>query len=220
MIYLTGDTHNTRHVNTLLEFKKLMKDDDIIIQLGDFGFPFYFNEKEERVLDNLNKSPGLLLFIDGNHEKFPALAELPVEQHFNGPVGVLRSKIWHLKRFNIYTINNQTFLALGGGDSYDKARRLWGYDWFPEEMPTSKELYDLMDSVKSVDYVLSHEVPAHLLPYRTESKLAQFFSIFSEQLQYIHWYCAHIHRNIIWPLARVTTLFNEVCHILAGVARV
>lgn len=76
MIYLYGDTHGDMEINKIAPIEQYTSE-DIIIILGDFGFPFY--PKEYAIKLNYTKSydywckwlstfPCDILFVDGNHD--------------------------------------------------------------------------------------------------------------------------------------------------------
>ena len=55
------------------------------------------------------------------------LSQLPIEEKWGGKVGVIYTKskpLYHLKRGEIYTINGQTILTIGGAESQDKDIRI------------------------------------------------------------------------------------------------
>ena len=78
MVHVTGDTHGeiSRFSEAFLQGESEWTKDDYIIVCGDFGFIFYDDEEEEKMLDLLEKKPYNILFIDGNHENFNALEGL------------------------------------------------------------------------------------------------------------------------------------------------
>lgn len=109
MIYVTGDTHGARDFFKLLspELSKLTKKDYVII-CGDAGV--VFNSKEAPYFINLySYLPFTVLFVDGNHENFDALNAYPEEIWCGGKVHRLSNSVFHLKRGQVYTIENRIF---------------------------------------------------------------------------------------------------------------
>ena len=58
------------------------------------------------------------LFCDGNHENFELLEEYPEEEKYGGKVGKISKRIYHLKRGEVYTIEEKTFFVFGRGKSF------------------------------------------------------------------------------------------------------
>lgn len=82
MIYITGDTHGEidRFSKLYLPDEQNWNNEDYLIICGDFGFIFDNGAVENWQLDELEKKPYTILWIDGNHENFKAIDEYPVEE--------------------------------------------------------------------------------------------------------------------------------------------
>jgi len=235
MIYLTGDTHGDfRRFGTKKwpEGKKLTKDDYVII-LGDFGGIWnpIENDKEENYwLDWLDDKPFLTLFVDGNHENFSRLNRLEEISMFNDKVGKVRDSIYHLKRANIYTIDNKKFFVMGGAQSIDKHRRKEYISWWKEEIPSEAEFRNGVDALKTneIDYVLAHTAPSHIIaeilypegmrvmrqdPYDGKfwDPVAHYFQYLTLNLhiQFRHWFFGHMHDHITIQ-SKYTCLYKEI----------
>ena len=67
MIYITGDTHG--------DFRKFnhlnLKDEDIMIILGDVGINYYLDDYDRNLKERLSKYNFKFFFIQGNHEERP-----------------------------------------------------------------------------------------------------------------------------------------------------
>jgi hypothetical protein len=74
----------------------------------------------------LNERPWTTLVVDGNHDNHDRLNQLPVEEKFGGKVGVIADSIYHLKRGEIYQIQDKKILSFGGAESIDKLSRIEG----------------------------------------------------------------------------------------------
>ena len=110
MIYVTGDTHAdwlTRlSFRAFPEGRELTKKDFVLV-LGDFGI--WDNSRREKYnLDWLEDRPWTTLFLDGNHENYDILDNLPVSEWNGGKVHSLRPSVIHLMRGQLYTINGQS----------------------------------------------------------------------------------------------------------------
>ncbi|MBM6867099.1 hypothetical protein [Collinsella tanakaei] len=87
--------------------------------------PWSGSNEEKYWLDWLGDRPWTTLFVDGNHECFPHLAELPVSDRWGGRVQVYpdHPSIIHLMRGEIYDIDGARIFAMGGAASHDKQWR-------------------------------------------------------------------------------------------------
>ena len=101
MIILTGDTHGALDIDKLMPeffpFKNLTKKDYVII-LGDFGFIWnrIQDTRERNWLKWFDDLPWTTLFIDGNHENHPRLAEFPEEIWHKGRTHRISESVYHL----------------------------------------------------------------------------------------------------------------------------
>lgn len=194
MLYITGDTHADwmRRLNqeSFPEQKEMTKDDYVII-LGDFGI--WDNTKREKYnLDWLDSKSFTTLFIDGNHENYDILNNLPVEEWNGGKVNFIRPSVIHLLRGEIFDIEGKKFFAFGGASSHDisagilepddpdfkrKKReldknpyslyRINHVSWWKEELPSEEEMQNgtvnLEKNDWKVDYVITHSPPASII---------------------------------------------------------
>jgi predicted phosphodiesterase len=108
MILVTGDTHGNIDFNKikLLSDKKILTMNDYLIIAGDFGAIWDKNtlDSDLSVYENLNFN---ILFVDGNHENFNLLNSFPVQKWNGGDVHVIRDNIKHLKRGQVFIIDNK-----------------------------------------------------------------------------------------------------------------
>jgi hypothetical protein len=172
-IFLTGDIHNYMDIRCLNskyfpEQKQLSKDDYLIV-LGDFGLPWDINisDTDKHWLDWLKDRNFTTLFVDGNHENFDYLNKCPTDLKFGSEVGKVWDSVYHLKRGNVYTINDKTFFVMGGAVSIDKLNRTEGLSWWKDETPSHKEFEHSLKTLDSygwgVDYVLTHTAPKSII---------------------------------------------------------
>ena len=180
MIYITGDTHNTIDMSNLstknMKFccKKFNADYHNIttaIVLGDFGLPWSACPVDERgihpkdktdryLLKWYNSKPFKVLAVMGNHENYDMIEKLPEIEMFGSKVLKVSKNIFYLKRGEVYTIEGNKFLVLGGARSQDKAYRIPHESWWPQEELSEEEKRNCFIRIKesggSFDYVLSH----------------------------------------------------------------
>ena len=150
MLYITGDTHGCIR-KWKEQIHPVLKAEDTIIVAGDFGVGGWKDEEdasvtEEQFYDWISKQPYSVLFVDGNHENFDKLYAYPVEMWMGGNVHKLRPNLIHLMRGEVYEIDGKKIFTFGGGYSIDKAWRVEGRSWWPQEMPSEKE-YENADAI-------------------------------------------------------------------------
>lgn len=217
MIFMTGDTHAEFYRFSSKRFpegKNLTKEDVMIIA-GDFGGIWdkdYSREYERHWLNWLNEKPWTTLFIDGNHENFDRLSILPLEERFGGIVGKVNDSIFHLKRGQVYTIDNKTIFTFGGGYSLDKSRRIPFISWWEEELPNFMEYkagFENLQKVNNkVDYIFSHTCPVsdfQVLQEKfgfdhkineEENPLREYLEGIKNTVDYKKWFCGHFHVDL------------------------
>jgi len=226
MIFVTGDTHGRIGIDRLFTDRNLLhltKKDTLII-LGDFGLIWDNSKRDSQLLDKLNDLPYQILFVDGNHENHDTLNELPIVDRFNGKVGKVRDSIFHLKRGEIYIIENKTFFTMGGAYSIDKGRRIEGRTWWPEEMPSDEEMIYAKDNLSknewSVDFILSHDCSLDTLGVVAAfggfsksikpNSLTRFLNDIEDKVNFKHWYFGHYHLDINEVVPKQTVVYKNV----------
>lgn len=133
---------------------------DVILHVGDFGvWPgmagVQFADAVAWLAEHYNIP---VFFIDGNHEDFDQVLNLP---RTRTGVGVLRRGVYHLPRGFTWEWGGRTFAAFGGAASVDRLLRYPGRDWWPQEMPTEYDLKNLREHVDGldVDVMVTHDAP-------------------------------------------------------------
>lgn len=193
-MFVTGDTHGMIDIEKIDTFYDIIKtlDDklpfnreapEFVMIAGDFGFiwkslweskskhgkatPTIAPDDLKRIENVFNYYPWTTLWIDGNHENFDVLDNLPTEERWGGKVSVITEKCIMLRRGEVYTINGVTFLAMGGALSVDKYRRVKGQSWWPQETISDQDynnaVVNLAKVQNKVDFVLSHTCPTSAL---------------------------------------------------------
>lgn len=233
MICIVGDTHGVHEVQKLFSyydrFEGYISSEDCFIILGDFALPYYpsndfQNERELRVLEELEKLKCKILIIEGNHEYFDYLYKCDEIDMFGSKVGKIRNNIYHLKRGNIYTIEDRTFFTFGGARSIDKDYQVSKGTWDYREVPSLDELKTAVQNLKKVnykvDYILTHTAPNLVFKQSVVPiKLIQDFhdpvmdmlDIFYKKVQFRNWYCGHYH--IDYTFDNFNFVFNTVRNI-------
>lgn len=185
-ILFVGDVHGK--FNYINEY---IKDDNpsMVISTGDFGYyPTFFEENIKNI--NFEKP---VYFIDGNHEDHWALKKLENN--------VIKNNLIYQPRGSYINVNKHNILFLGGANSIDKHSRIVGYDWFPEEILTEKDIYNIDDSI-NYDIIVTHTCPQII--FDKYLKLKTIENDFSRTvLQYVFekyipklWIFSHFHDNL------------------------
>jgi len=234
-IFLTGDTHNSRELmkkfnSKNFKIKKELTKDDVVIILGDVGSLTWDRSKETLYnLKWLDNQPFTTLFIDGNHDNFNILDNLPVKQLYGNEVGVLSDSVYHLKRGNIYEINGKTFLTIGGATSINKEWRIPEISWWDREVINNKEIENTYRNLEKynykVDYILTHTIFDKVADLLIKGKVekcptANFLKDIYNKVEFDKWVFGHFHidsRRDFIMLAEYasmfTCLYDEVVNI-------
>lgn len=207
MLFVTGDTHMPIDVSKLnakrFPRQKILTKEDFVIICGDFG-AVWDNGGEDRYwrkwLDDRNFTT---LFVDGNHENFDLLSQFPVMDFHGGQARRVGKSIYHLMRGEVFTFGGNTFFAMGGAASADRALRKEGVSWWAEELPGPEAYAHARERLASVDWqvdiVLTHCAPSDLqvqiAPELAPNQLTDFLQQVRERCTYRHWYFGHYHRD-------------------------
>ncbi len=229
MIYVTGDIHGSIDIRKLMEndITKQMTKDDYVIICGDFGLVWNFkreDRKERKWLKWLNEQPWTTLFADGNHECFPRLNSFPVKEWHGGLVHELRPKVLHMMRGEIFDIEGNKILFMGGAASHDRGpavgdtKAVIGKFWWPEEVPNEDEMRHAFQNLakhdNKVDYIITHCLPSNLQFFVKKGQyhadaITHCLEAIYQGVEFKHWYCGHYHYNIDVN-DRVTIIFSRI----------
>lgn len=198
-ILITGDTHGDLSLIRFQKAKKLKP--DYLIVTGDFGYLYDGSKEEVNALNQLEKMPYTILWVDGNHENFDLLKTYPDIEYKGGIAQQIRKNIFRLKRGEIYTIEGKTFFTFGGAKSIDRMFRTLGKSYWIEECPTDEEknygLNNLCKANNKVDYIITHTCPLdtlyEIIPYPEEDDLSNYFQFIKDNIMFDKWYFGHLH---------------------------
>lgn len=184
-IIITGDIHaEFSQLNRLINRHR----PELVICCGDFG---YWPHQNWGSFDDIKPQDSKILWCDGNHEDFWSLRDRKQDE--------IVPNVFYMPRGSTYTLpDGRVVMFMGGGDSIDKLNRTTGHTWFPEEVITQKDLYDLPDI--KIDIMISHTCPKALentmlevnkYKYGDPSTLAlqQLWEMYKPKL----WYFGHWH---------------------------
>lgn len=228
MIAITGDTHNMiddikmkAELFTQQAKRKLTKEDYLCV-VGDFGFLYRFNKNYKEILLMFENFPFTTLFVDGNHEDFDVINSLKEVDMFGSKVGKFTNSIFHLKRGEIYTIDDKKFFVMGGANSIDKEMRTLGFDYFFEEIPSYADELNAFQNIDKhfnyVDYVLTHTAPTFVvntvlhslnLTHKYNDQTEILLRHLELELEYKKWFFGHFHTDGLF-LDKFRCIQNEV----------
>lgn len=224
-LFVCGDTHgrtmDTKKISLKAwpEQKELTKE-DVLVQLGDFGwiwYPFGVNKEQEYWLNWLANRKYALLVVLGNHENYDIIDTLPEKEMFGGIVKYLVSsgrfgigEIYFAKRGEVYTIGNKKCFCFGGALSTDRGIEALGTSYWKQELPTHEEYeygFSQIDKHnRKFDYVFSHTCPSriieniiHKTPYteaRFNDPVAKYFDEIDNLIEFKEWHFGHFHTDI------------------------
>ena len=233
-IYLTGDIHgdvfNLWERVARNEDEEQITNKDLLFILGDMAFEFYsfysqdaklhYNDIEtQKEVKSINIQPTIIC-VQGNHD-------VPFkEMHGNrikkfGANMIESNGIYFCENGEVLTINDKTFLVIGGAYSVDKQHRLANnYPWFENEELNFDEMKNIYEKVKNkkFDYVLTHTCPYSEMPKEVflkfvnqkevNNKTELFLEKVKNNIDYKHWFCGHWH--IDKELEKTSFLFYGV----------
>lgn len=252
-IYITGDIHgDPKRLNRSLfsqqkEFKS--QDENFVIVLGDFGLVWDYhgeNAKEQYWLDWLENKNFTTLFIDGNHECYDRLDAFPVEEWNGGKVSYIRPHVLHLKRGQVFELEDKKIFTFGGASSHDiqdgilepddprikewsrdyfKMFRVNHRSWWERELPSKEEMdegvVNLAKHNNKVDYVLTHCPYTSLLAQigggmYQSDILTDYLQIIHQTVEYNRWCFGHMHIDKPFYYERAICMFENIDCISYG----
>lgn len=222
-VFITGDKHGSFLPLTGMAEHNQIHEEDVLIIAGDAGYVWDDNYKY-RVNTVAQTFPGTVAFIDGNHDNHDILNSLPVYKWNGGKAHKVGERVYHLMRGEVYNINGKNFFTFGGARSNDKDRRVEGESWWKEEDPTLEEFEygrkKLMENLKTIDFVITHETPMFARQFIKRTKLIEsdyhlpqlfdnWYEMISKEKNFKKWYFGHMHVDqLITPQLRA--LHNNI----------
>ena len=222
-IWLIGDPHGDYTVihNFYINHKDELSEnyeDNILIILGDAGFNYYLNKRDDFIKNKISKYPLTYFCIRGNHEERPShlylqfAANWHKESFFKNTVYVEDPypKIkYALDQGGKYEIEGNSVLVVPGAYSVDKWYRIQrGWSWFKDEQLSEEEKQELLEYLEpEYDYILAHTCPYMWMPYIQDLFLPQvdqsmvdksteiFLNEIVASTEYKRFYFGHYHDN-------------------------
>lgn len=226
-IYITGDLHG--QIENIKQFVEYNYDthcfdgSDIMILLGDAGFNYFLNKKDDEIKEAVSKLPFTFFVIRGNHEERPGYlhedykhtGSWRTEVFFENLVYV-EAKYPKIKYAmdgpNLYKIKNYSTVIYPGAYSVDKEYRLMnGWHWFRGEQLTEEEREWGLSLARGleVDLVLSHTAPLEFEPRdlflssinqsTVDKSMEKYLQEIHETVDYKLWCWGHYHASRAYP---------------------
>lgn len=193
-IFVLGDLHGNsrgemKFLNSRNFNKKSLTKEDVVVQLGDFGYYWYYPETHKYNSDYhwrkwFAAQPYTLLIVPGNHENYDLINNLPIEEKWGGKVFVEytnKGPIYIAKRGEIYIINGKKCLVMGGAQSGDismrksyndyleKKCKLYEVSYWNQETLSKEDMENAKNNLLKhnfcIDYVFSHTAPNEVIDY-------------------------------------------------------
>lgn len=223
MVYVTGDMHGDESRLYDKEWRKLKKD-DVLIVCGDFGFVWDDSQRERSTLKYLGSRKFTVCFLDGAHENFELIKKYRQTVWKGGRVHRISGNLFHLMRGEVFELEGNKIFVFGGGESLDKDIRMEQQHWWKTELPSPTEMARgatrLDENSGRIDYILTHEPPslvksAMLLRSGDAdhvNKLNGYLEEVARYCTYKQWYFGSLHEDRrITP--RHTCVFNKIIPI-------
>lgn len=206
-VFITGDKHGSFGSIFGLAEKNHLRESDILIIAGDAGY--VWDEDYIYRVETLQQFfPGIIAFVDGNHENFELLNSMEVQEWNGGLVHRVGERVLHLMRGQIYNIYGRNYFTFGGARSVDKDRRIKGESWWDGEEPDEEEIAIgkkmLLENLDRIDFVITHEAPLFArkkIPrdkpidddYHLPEIMEEWYEAIKEGKRFTKWYFGHMH---------------------------
>lgn len=170
--YITGDKH--RNFKKVIRFCQDMntRRKDVLIVLGDSGFNYYEDERDDKLKAEAAKLNITLFCLHGNKENRPQNIGTYGIRNFCGGKVYYEPKypnIYFAIDGEIYNFENHEYLVVGGAHSVDKQKCLEKkLPYWEDEMPNDETKQKVEAKLKSCQYkiygMLTHTCPIAYLP--------------------------------------------------------
>ena len=170
--YITGDKH--RNYEAVKMFCRVFKTkrNDVLIILGDAGFNYYEDKKDDKLKTEMSKLDITLFCLHGNKENRPENVGTYGIRSFCGGKVYYEPKypnIYFAIDGEIYTFEGRKYMVVGGAHSVDKLRCLEkGLPFWEDEMPnnsTKSKVEETLDKENNKIFgMMTHTCTLKYLP--------------------------------------------------------
>lgn len=219
-VFITGDKHGDfRNLPAVCQDLQTTEN-DLMILLGDTGINYFGanNHKDITRKKLISEQPITLLCIRGNHEMRPedvGTYKL-IDKGLRDKVYVDEEypNIWFAQDGGVYSINNETYLAIGGAYSVDKEyRKLMHWTWFENEQLSLLERMEIFHNItmdgRKFDHIITHAAPLSQQPKhlfmssidqsKVDKTTEEFLQAVADNTLFSNWWFGHYHSDESWP---------------------
>ena len=212
MVFVTGDTHrNFERIEEICMYEDTATDDVIVI-LGDVGINYYGEPDDWDLKEGLCEYQATLLCVHGNHEMRPENISSYEEKEWRSGIVYWEPDYPNLlfaKCGEVYDLDGNRSLVIGGASSVDKHLRTRGLNWWADEQASDEIMARVEERLAAenwrVDIVLSHTCPYSYMPTDAflpgipqefvDNTMEKWLDRIEKQLDYRRWYCGHFHTD-------------------------
>jgi len=153
-----GDTHND--LDFAESAARLAREHRAeVLQCGDWGFLWPSRDQLDELSDMLVELGVTMRFVDGNHDDHTRLRKLRGRVRARGVQ--IAANVIYQPRGSVHEDEDGTrFLFLGGAPSIDRAARVEGQSWWPEEVITQADLNITLSAKGPIHVLVTHDAPA------------------------------------------------------------
>ena len=226
MVYITGDIHGD--INRIRNFciEHDTTTDDILIILGDVGFNFFLNGRDDKLKYKASKLPITLFCVRGNHEERAENVDGYTSELFLDGIVYKQQQypnIKFAKDGEVYNIDGKRCLVIGGAYSVDKYYRIiHSLPWFDTEQLAEYEMEEIRHNLQKVgnnfDYILTHTCPYNVRPTHlflpqidqstVDNSMEYFLQDIANTITFNKWYFGHYHDN--WKKDNYVMLYRTI----------
>lgn len=220
--YITGDKHRDfSRVQKFCSARKTRRK-DILIVLGDAGFNYYGDSRDDELKRQISKLNITLFCLHGNKENRPQNMASYGLRNFCG------NKVYYEPRYpnilfaidgEVYNFDGKEYLIVGGAHSIDKIKCLEeGLPFWEDEMPSDEikslakrnlalrdnKIYGILTHTCPIKYLPTemflssrkiYEIPDDEKSYKPDidRSTEQWLDTIEDVVEYKIWFCGHYH---------------------------
>lgn len=170
--YITGDKHRNYKIVKMFCHELKTKRNDVLIILGDAGFNYYEDKRDDKLKEEISKLNITLFCLHGNKENRPQnIGTYGIRSFCGGKVYYEPQypNIYFAIDGEIYTFEGQNYMVVGGAHSVDRLRCLEkGYPFWEDEMPDDNIKLRVEEALNNENNeifgVMTHTCPLKYLP--------------------------------------------------------
>ena len=201
---IAGDLHgNWPALNRLIS----KGNPDIVLQCGDFGWwpqfevnrPVLYGQQRAWKLKGVKPGNTKVYWCDGNHDNHHVLSPRIKPRE---PSELYKNVFYCPRGSRLKLPDGRVVLFIGGAESVDKDQRIYGHDWYPEEIISQTDLDQCLKGPKA-DIVISHTAPNLFLDQHDGIRQEKYNDPSTKALDMVlefHkpdlWYFGHFHKEI------------------------